>query len=582
MPYKLKGNCVVKADTGETVKCHSDHASALAHLKALYANVDKEAGTEPSPTSLHGPGGILSKPGQGGVKKKKKKKMLTPKEFAETYHLAEKDFSYASAETWVVNDAAQAFSYLMSVARQEIGMQEQDDTREILDMMRSLLSFMSDQLDEADTAMDDTSEESDTASPWNGMGYKEQSEKSLGGYLVTESDGTQHLPTRVNGKLDPHHLAAARAALTSNYRGHAYSGPNKSGALAKLRKLYKQAGLDWEEKEFKSQFITTKEGDDYRWVLITGSAFEDKDQEIIAEKAFERDCDEMELTGSYGELLWWHCDGTQHPTDKEARPYLPLGKCDLSLVYEKLNIESGTYYDPEVGLYFEAHSKEYGASKSFYHKDDEPVDGVYTFIRTKERSLLPRGKEANLLTRLFGTKEKEMADNKARLAALEKAIGKEKAEQVLAQGKDLSEKAAQFLASKEQKEESKEETQTEEKDTGITAETLKEFQTAMVAMKEASDKVTASLKEQSESLAALKEIQAKELSTVKGDIAQLQGTVASLMGFQPKGFKASEQGKAPELTKEQKEVGEQMEKAYAGAPKDVIDFVLAGTPFAAS
>jgi len=39
MPYKLDGNCVVKADTGKVVKCHPTHAEALAHLRALEANV---------------------------------------------------------------------------------------------------------------------------------------------------------------------------------------------------------------------------------------------------------------------------------------------------------------------------------------------------------------------------------------------------------------------------------------------------------------------------------------------------------------------------------------------------------------
>lgn len=41
MPYKLSENglCVVKADTGETVKCHENHEEALAHLRALEANV---------------------------------------------------------------------------------------------------------------------------------------------------------------------------------------------------------------------------------------------------------------------------------------------------------------------------------------------------------------------------------------------------------------------------------------------------------------------------------------------------------------------------------------------------------------
>ena len=39
MPYTLEGNCVKKKDTGETVKCHDSHEKAVAHLRALQANV---------------------------------------------------------------------------------------------------------------------------------------------------------------------------------------------------------------------------------------------------------------------------------------------------------------------------------------------------------------------------------------------------------------------------------------------------------------------------------------------------------------------------------------------------------------
>lgn len=43
MPYKLKGNCVVRSDTGKVVKCHKTHAQALKHLKALKVNVPEAA-----------------------------------------------------------------------------------------------------------------------------------------------------------------------------------------------------------------------------------------------------------------------------------------------------------------------------------------------------------------------------------------------------------------------------------------------------------------------------------------------------------------------------------------------------------
>jgi hypothetical protein len=42
MPYSVKGNCVVRSDTGEVVKKHPNRAKAMAHLKALKANVESQ------------------------------------------------------------------------------------------------------------------------------------------------------------------------------------------------------------------------------------------------------------------------------------------------------------------------------------------------------------------------------------------------------------------------------------------------------------------------------------------------------------------------------------------------------------
>jgi len=47
MPYTIDGNCVKKKD-GETVKCHDSHEKAVAHLRALEANVKDSALVEMS------------------------------------------------------------------------------------------------------------------------------------------------------------------------------------------------------------------------------------------------------------------------------------------------------------------------------------------------------------------------------------------------------------------------------------------------------------------------------------------------------------------------------------------------------
>lgn len=335
-----------------------------------------------------------------------------------------------------------------------------------------------------------------------------------------------------------------------------YAHESSKEALEELER-----GLVVEKEEYRdSQFLTTKEQGKYRWTLITGSAFEDRDGEIISEKAFQEDCDVMELTGDYGELLWWHCDGEVHPErgEKEARPYIPLGKCDTSLVYEKLNIESGTYYDDAVGAAFAANAGKLGASKAFYHKAGEPVDGVFSYIRTKERSLLPRTKEANLLTRLFGgNKEKEMADNKQRVAQLIETLGEEDAKKVLEQAKAMSEQAEAFLKSKEAAGQKQE------------LQPQPELAAQLVAMKEAGDKLSAELKAATEGFQSAKEAMEKsakdyaeykaqaekDTAELREDVAKLSTAVSALLGIQPKGaerFLASKDGKVVELTEEQK------------------------------
>lgn len=57
---------------------------------------------------------------------------------------------------------------------------------------------------------------------------------------------TWHLPVKdTSGKISTRHLGAAHAALTKGFRGQKYGGPGKGKALAKLRNLYKSAGMEW-------------------------------------------------------------------------------------------------------------------------------------------------------------------------------------------------------------------------------------------------------------------------------------------------------------------------------------------------
>jgi phage I-like protein len=80
-------------------------------------------------------------------------------------------------------------------------------------------------------------------------------------YLVTEEDGTGHLPVRDthDGPLNHHLMGAAWAALHGGYRGNKYQGPNKAEALVKLKALYKSEGLPLPSEETSELSVLSSE-----------------------------------------------------------------------------------------------------------------------------------------------------------------------------------------------------------------------------------------------------------------------------------------------------------------------------------
>lgn len=161
-------------------------------------------------------------------------------------------------------------------------------------------------------------------------------------------------------------------------------------------------------KEFFGTMSVFKDAKgDYRWVLFSSNAFRDRDREIIATKALENDVEESDETGEYGPLRWWHVDG------------LDLGDCDFRMVWGRTLIESGTFRTKEIG---EAISKAFTklqVSIGFRHPADQPdKDGVYTKIKTFERSILPAGRAANPFTQVFVERSSSMVSQKEKVAAL--------------------------------------------------------------------------------------------------------------------------------------------------------------------
>jgi hypothetical protein len=146
----------------------------------------------------------------------------------------------------------------------------------------------------------------------------------------------------------------------------------------------------------------------YRWISISSSAFEDRDEEIVCKAALASDCDRADADGDYGPLRWWHLPGVD------------IGDCDFNAMSGRCLIEMGTFRSAAVARAAQQAAPDLELSLGFKHYPDEPVGGVFSYIRRFERSLVPRGRVSNLLTS-FAVAHKEPRMDPAKLkTALEK------------------------------------------------------------------------------------------------------------------------------------------------------------------
>lgn len=156
----------------------------------------------------------------------------------------------------------------------------------------------------------------------------------------------------------------------------------------------------------------------YRWVLISSSAYQDRDGEIVSQKALEADVARVDAEKDYGPLLWWH------------EPRLPLGNADFNATHGPMLIESGTFKSTAVALGLKGHEAELGGSIAFNHPLTEPdQEGVFNTVRRFERSILPKEKASNLFTR-FSVKEHTDMDNQ-KVDSLKAMLGDEVVAEIL-------------------------------------------------------------------------------------------------------------------------------------------------------
>lgn len=127
-----------------------------------------------------------------------------------------------------------------------------------------------------------------------------------------------------------------------------------------------------------------------RWISVSNVAVEDKEKEIVSEKAYD-DAIAYAQKNGYGELDLVHVDGTD------------VGGCDMMARVDNMLIEGGPWYDTEMANKareaVEDRPDYWGVSIKFRYDPELKVDGVYTGgIEIVKRTILPRQMAAS-----FGT-----------------------------------------------------------------------------------------------------------------------------------------------------------------------------------
>lgn len=184
----------------------------------------------------------------------------------------------------------------------------------------------------------------------------------------------------------------------------------------------------------------------YRWVLISSTAFEDRDGEIVSTKAQENDIASLDKSGDYGVLRWWHVGRPYATKAGDWRTWvagkgIDLGVCDFSAMHGRVRIESGTFNNNEVGARLKEVANDLSVSIGFSHPETEPDrGGVFENIHTFERSLLPRGKQSNYFVSIPIIEKESNMDNK-KIAALKELLGMN-ADEIINKA-ELTDKAAE-------------------------------------------------------------------------------------------------------------------------------------------
>lgn len=122
-----------------------------------------------------------------------------------------------------------------------------------------------------------------------------------------------------------------------------------------------------EEKAVVSKFFTVKGKDRDYWVALSGSAFKDREDEIVSRRAIDYGIKHGDDTGQRGELRLYHYPGSK------------VGECEFQMRVKNFLIEAGPWDDSirakRAMKWVE--ENEAGVSVGFFYNPKKFIDGVY-------------------------------------------------------------------------------------------------------------------------------------------------------------------------------------------------------------
>lgn len=160
-----------------------------------------------------------------------------------------------------------------------------------------------------------------------------------------------------------------------------------------------------------------------RWLATSSNAFEDLEKELFTTEALQEAIEHAEVEDARGPLMFLHIPGTE------------MGKCDFQAMAGRFLIESGTFDDTPLGRkaieVFSNTDEELQVSIGYTYLEGDEADGVYDWLRFRERSICPPGTAANPYTSFKITGDVDM--DAAHKAWMEKYFGKELTEETIGQ-----------------------------------------------------------------------------------------------------------------------------------------------------